>query len=424
MAPAGAPAPGEQTMLKLSRPSLEKIVFACFLALPVIFVVAQDFTPSVFEREDGSIPLNTDDPTYDLWSQLRDGSGDPVREPGPFYPGRLNRHGVLTFFQLPVAVTPEDLRAGEVDVAIMGAELDMGVGYRGAGQGPNALRYSHGMFDVGNRPHMHTGIAWQRELNAVDYGNAPIDRFSAERSMPYVRAMVREIAETGAIPVVIGGDHSLEYPDVAGVADVYGKENVGVIHFDAHYDAAADGYSGHMITHGQPIYQLIEEGHVLGRNYIQVGLRGYWPGPEGFEWMREHEMRYHTMVEIERDGWPAVMERILAEANDGPEYLYVSFDIDVLDPAYTPGTGTPEPAGLTPRELFPLVRALCTENNLVGFELVELNPLVDPGYTTVMNSSRIVQECLTGIAMRKAGITDGDYLNPLTVDDDVPGPAN
>lgn len=411
-------------MLKLSRSSLEKIVFAAFLALPVIFVIAQEFTPSVFEREDGLIPMNTEDPSFDLWSQLRDTSGDPEREPGPFYPGRMNAFGVQTFFQLPIAITPEDLIAGEVDVAVLGATIDMGVGFRGTGQGPDAMRYSHGMFDVGDRPNMHTGIAWQAELTAVDYGNAPVDRFSVARSMPYVREMVREIAATGAIPVVIGGDHSLEYPDVAGVADVYGKENVGVIHFDAHYDAATSGYGGHLISHAMPVARLIEEGHVLGRNYIQVGLRGYWPGPEGFEWMRENDMRYHTMVEIERDGWPAVMERILAEANDGPEYLYVSFDVDVLDPAYAPGTGTPEPAGLTPREVFPLVRALCTENNLVGFELVELNPLVDPGYTTIMNSSRIVQECLTGIAMRKAGITDGDYLNPLTVDDNVPDPAN
>ena len=411
-------------MKKPSRSSLEKIVFACFLAAPVIFVIAQDFTPSVFERQDGLIPLNTDDPSYDLWNQLRDSSDDPEREPGLIYPGRLRGQGVLTFFQLPVAVTPEDLLAAEVDVAIMGAEIDMGVGFRGAGLGPSSLRFNWRRFGGGGLPHMHTGIAWKDELVAVDYGDSPIDSQSVERSMPYVRAMVREIAETGAIPVVIGGDHSLEYPDVAGVADVYGKENVGVIHFDAHYDAASDGYAGHLISHAQPIYQLIEEGHVLGRNYIQVGLRGYWPGEEGFRWMRENEMRYHTMVEIERDGWPVVMERILAEANDGPEYLYVSFDIDVLDPAYTPGTGTPEPAGLTPREVFPLIRALCTENNLVGFELVELNPLVDPGYTTIMNSGRVVQECLTGIAMRKSGITDGGYLNPLTVEDAVPDPSD
>ena len=390
--------------------------------IPIWIVVGQDFTPSVFDRNDGSIPLNPNDPSFDPWSQLRDPANDPDREPGPFYPGRLRNAGVLTFFNLPIAINPADLTAGNVDVAILGAPLDMGVGMRGTAFGPGSLRESLGVSGGGGLPHMHVGVAWKRELRVVDYGNSPIDRFSVERSMLPVRELVREIASTGALPLIIGGDHSLEYPDVAGVADIYGKENVGVIHFDAHYDAATEGYSGHLISHAQPVFRLIEEGHVLGQNYIQVGLRGYWPGEDGFEWMRENNFRYHTMVEIERDGWDAVMQRILAEANDGPEYLYVSFDIDVLDPAYASGTGTPEPGGLTTREVFPLVRALCTENNLVGFELVELNPLVDPGYTTVMNANRLVQECLTGIAMRKTGITDGAYLNPLTVEDAVPDP--
>ena len=402
--------------------TLKKLLVLFGALIPIWIVVGQDFTPSVFDRNDGSIPLNPNDPSFDPWAQLRDPANDPDREPGPFYPGRLRNAGVLTFFNLPIAINPADLTAGNVDVAILGAPLDMGVGMRGTAFGPGSLRESLGVSGGGGLPHMHVGVAWKRELRVVDYGNSPIDRFSVERSMLPVRELVREIASTGALPLIIGGDHSLEYPDVAGVADIYGKENVGVIHFDAHYDAATEGYSGHLISHAQPVFRLIEEGHVLGQNYIQVGLRGYWPGEDGFEWMRENNFRYHTMVEIERDGWDAVMQRILAEANDGPEYLYVSFDIDVLDPAYASGTGTPEPGGLTTREVFPLVRALCTENNLVGFELVELNPLVDPGYTTVMNANRLVQECLTGIAMRKTGITDGAYLNPLTVEDAVPDP--
>ncbi len=402
--------------------TLKKLLVLFGALIPIWIVVGQDFTPSVFDRNDGSIPLNPNDPSFDPWSQLRDPANDPDREPGPFYPGRLRNAGVLTFFNLPIAINPADLTAGNVDVAILGAPLDMGVGMRGTAFGPGSLRESLGVSGGGGLPHMHVGVAWKRELRVVDYGNSPIDRFSVERSMLPVRELVREIASTGALPLIIGGDHSLEYPDVAGVADIYGKENVGVIHFDAHYDAATEGYSGHLISHAQPVFRLIEEGHVLGQNYIQVGLRGYWPGEDGFEWMRENNFRYHTMVEIERDGWDVVMQRILAEANDGPEYLYVSFDIDVLDPAYASGTGTPEPGGLTTREVFPLVRALCTENNLVGFELVELNPLVDPGYTTVMNANRLVQECLTGIAMRKTGITDGAYLNPLTVEDAVPDP--
>ena len=102
------------------------------------------------------------------------------------------------------------------------------------------------------------------------------------------------------------------------------------------------------------------------------------------------------------------------EANDGPEYLHISLDIDVMDPAYTSGTGTPVPGGLTPREVFYIVRGLCSENNVVGFDLVELNPLVDPGYTTVLNAKKVVDECMTGIALRKLGLGNRDYLSPLT----------
>ncbi len=371
--------------------------------------------------DDAVIRLNPDDPGLADWKTIRDTTGDPKREPGPIniqrFSGGLGWQGIPTFFMLPVALTAEDLTAGEVDVAIMGAPLDSGSGMRGAAFGPKTLRASDKYLGWGtwSDPHLHVMVNWMKELTVVDYGDAPIDFLSAERTMEPVRAMVKEIAETGAIPMVVGGDHSLEYPNVAGVADVYGKENVGVIHFDAHYDAGRNT-NGHLISHGQPIRRLIEEGHVLGKNYIQVGLRGYWPGEEGFRWMREQGFRYHTMAEIERDGWAPVMERVLAEASDGPEHLYISLDVDVLDPAFAPGTGTPEPGGLTTRELFPLIRRLCAEKNLVGFDLVEFNPLVDPGYTTSLNANRLLRECLTGIAMRKMGIADKYYLSPLTVE--------
>lgn len=359
-------------------------------------------TQQALDPEAAVIRLDPNDPNLEVWRD-RDISNDPPREPGPIRVG-----SVLSFFGLPVARTTEDLVAGEVEVAFMGAPVDMGVGFRGAGEGPTALRAMRR--STGS---METMISWRRELTAVDYGNAPIDNLSTERSMEPIRRMVREIAETGAIPVIIGGDHSIEFANVAGLADVYGKENVGVIHFDAHYDAGGTR-SGHLISHAQPVRRLVDDGHILGRNFIQVGLRGSWPGPEGFEWMRENELRYHTMAEIDRDGWTTVMQRVLDEANDGPDHLHISFDIDVLDPAYTSGTGTPVPGGLTPREVFPILRGLCSENNLVGFDLVELNPLVDPGYTTALNAKQVVDECLTGVALRKLGLASRDYLSPLT----------
>lgn len=363
--------------------------------------------PSQLPPDAAVIRLDPNAPGLDP-CRPRDTSKEPKRDPGP-----INVNGALTFFGLPMAVTPEDLKAGKVEVALIGAPIDMGVGFRGAGEGPTAFRATRG--GAGS---METLLNWRNELKAVDYGNAPIDQFSIERSVPCVMRLVREIADAGAIPVVIGGDHSLEYPDVAAVASKYGKENVGVVHFDAHYDAGpVSERRGHLITHAQPVARLVDDGWVLGKNYIQVGLRGPWPGAEGFEWMRKNGFRYHTMAEIERDGWPAVMARVLKEATDGPQHLFVSFDVDVMDPAYTPGTGTPVPGGLTPREVFPLIRGLCAQKNMVGFDLVELAPTLDPGYTTALNSKQIVNECLTGIAMRKKGLADPKYLSPLTVDD-------
>lgn len=372
------------------------------------------------ETDMASIPLNTEARGFNRWRLTRPAEFDTPREPGPI---DINRYlasgpklGIPTFLNMPVAITPQDLVAGEVEVAIMGVPLDTGTGFRGAAYGPRSVRTGNvykGASPV-EPPHMHTMVSPTNELTIVDYGDIAVDEFSIERSIGHIRRMVREVASAGAIPMIVGGDHSLMYPDVAGVVDVYGAGNVGVVHFDAHYDAGRG--SAHLLSHGQPVHRLFAEELVPGPNFIQVGLRGYWPGKEGFEWMREHGLRYHTMAEIEKDGWDQVMKRAMKEVLEGPEYIFISFDIDVLDPAYAPGTGTPEPGGLTTREVFPIVRRLCAEKNVVGFELVEVNPLVDPGYTTAQNADRILRECLTGIAMRKRGITEPHYLSPLTID--------
>lgn len=386
-----------------------------------------DQNAPIREGEKAVIPLDTGDPAYNLWQTPRDDLSEG-REPGLInvqrYHGGAGWFGIPTFFKLPIALTPEDLAVANVDVAIFGAYTDMGAGYRGAAWGPQAFRASPSTSGWGafSMDHMMTLVNPFKEMTIVDYGDAPIDPLSTERSMPAIREFVRQVAEVTiengdhVIPIVIGGDHSLMYSNVAGMADVYGKGNVAVIHFDAHYDATKSLF-GHLISHGQPVYRLIEEGHVEGKNFIQVGLRGYYPDEESFDWMQEQGFRYHTMAEIEKRGWDLVMEDIIREANDGPEYIYISFDIDVLDPVYTPGTGTPEPNGLTPREVFPLIRRLCAESNVVGFELVELLPYRDDGYGTVLTCDRIVREALVGIAMRKMGITEEAYLAPKTVDD-------
>ena len=366
-----------------------------------------------------------------IWKIEYDRTDDPKREPGPI---ELNRYianpvapgGIPTFMRLPVCLTPEDLIAGKVDVAVIGAPIDLSTGQRGTSFGPLALRTADRYIPGGPAvsalmTHTHVAIKPFDILNCVDYGDAGVSPFDIELSHQEIRKRVREIAETGAIPITMGGDHSLMRPDGMAMADVYGKGNVGIIHFDAHYDAGSNQF-GHNISHGTPVRNLIDDGYIPGKNFIQVGLRGFVP-PEGdMEWMRSQGIKSHYMAEVERDGFDKVMERAIAEALDGPEYLFISFDIDSLDPAYAPGTGTPEPGGFTTREMFPMIRRICAECNVVGMELVEVSPGSDPGYTTALNGLRIIQEAITGIAMRRVGLTEPHYLDPRTSGQDpVPG---
>ena len=370
----------------------------------------------------------------DVWRQEHDHSHGPKREPGPI---EINRYivnsgaysGIPTFMNWPVCLTPEDLKAGDVDVAVIGAPIDMSFGQRGTAWGPRALRTADRYLPGGPiarniLTHTHVMIKPFEVLNCVDFGDAGVDPLNVENSHQEVRKRVREIVDTGAFPIVLGGDHSLMRPDGMALADVYGKGNVGIIHFDAHYDAG-DNQFGHQIAHGTPVRRLIEGGFVKGENFIQVGLRGYVPGEDDAEWMREQGIRSHYMAEVERDGFQKVMERAIAEALDGPEVILISYDIDSLDPAYAPGTGTPEPGGFTTREIFPMIRRLCAETPVVGLELVEVAPGWDPGYTTALNGLRIIQEAITGTAMRKEGISEPHYLDPRTSGrNPVPGQRN
>ncbi len=358
-----------------------------------------------------NIPFNTASPEFNAWRAKRPRSMDPVREAGPVPLGRYGgRGGPPTFGGHPLALTPEDLVEGEVDVAIVGAPLNMGSGWRDSGERATTEMRLLGWAMGSNDQYVQVNAG--KVLKIVDYGDIAIDNDSTERSMQHVRDVVREIASADVIPIIIGGDHSLEYPNVAALADVHGKEKVSVIHFDSHYDAWWGG--AHLISHGLPVYRLINEGHVRAADYIQVGLRASGPDKSGFEWMREQGMRYHTMAEIEKRGWDAVLDRIVAEASEAGRKIHISFDIDVIDPAFTVATGTPVPGGLNMREAISIVRRLCAESNVVGFDLVELHPELDPTYTTTLNSAFIVKACLTGLAMNREGMTAGHYLSPLT----------
>jgi agmatinase len=155
---------------------------------------------------------------------------------------------------------------------------------------------------------------------------------------------------------------------------------------------------------------------------VQIGLHSFvGPDDELLAWMRRKGMRSHHMAEINRVGLDAVLDKAIAEALDGPKFIYISLDIDVLDPAFAPGTGTPEPGGLTPRELLPAIRRLCHETPVVGFEVVEVAPHLDPGYTTAMYARRAILEALTGLAQRKLGLKGPSKENGFAFPGRLPG---
>jgi agmatinase len=171
------------------------------------------------------------------------------------------------------------------------------------------------------------------------------------------------------------------------------------VHFDAHADTAPDSF-GQLASHGTPMRRLIESGAVLGRNFVQVGLRGYWPPTEVLDWMRGHGLRWHLMTEIEERGAEAVVADAIAEALDGPDAIYLSVDIDVVDPGSAPGTGTPEPGGMLPRELLRAIRQVVGAVELAGMDIVEVSPPYDWAESTAMIANRCALEAISALAVK------------------------
>jgi agmatinase len=307
--------------------------------------------------------------------------------------------GTTTFQKLPLCSDDESLSASNAEVAIVGAPFDDATSNRpGARFGPRAIRAAT----------YHSGDLWSIQLETevfsllrcVDAGDAPVVPSRPERAHRVIREKVRRVAATGAVPIVLGGDHSITYPSVAAVAETHRPGRIGVVHFDAHADTGAEVW-GALLSHGTPMRRLIEEGWVEGRNFVQVGLRGYWPERRTFEWMREQGMRWHRMVEIEERGAEEVVARAVAEALDGPDAIYLSVDIDVLDPSAAPGTGTPEPGGLLARELLRAVRTIASSVKLVGMDVVEVSPPYDQAEITAAAAHRCVLEALSALAAKK-----------------------
>ncbi len=287
-----------------------------------------------------------------------------------------------------------------VDVAVLGAPFDDGTSNRpGARYGPRAIRAGDDDGRAG-RPHMTLGVDPFAQLDVVDYGDVAAVPGDLARSHAALRAGLGEILGAGAMPLVLGGDHSLSLPTLEVLAERFGPDGYAVLHLDTHADTAAELH-GVRLSHGTPFRVAVEDGAALGRHIVQVGLRGSWPGPEDFGWMREHGFRWHTMDEIVRRGLPAVLEAALAEVAERAPRVYLTVDIDVLDPAFAPGTGTPEPGGLTTRELLWTVREAAARLELCAADVVEVSPPFDVSSITALAAERTAVEILSGVAARR-----------------------
>lgn len=349
---------------------------------------------------------------------------EPARVPGPITVSRDSDYGwsgIQTFAKLPLCLTPADLRAGNIDVAVGGAPWEgTATGRTGTHLGPRAIRECD-YLSRDTRPHLGVRVDPFAHLNVADYGDADVLIGNTDGSYANIRSFVAEILDGGAMPIILGGDHGITWPSATAVADVYGYGNVGIVHFDAHADTAPD-MRGTLAGHGTPMRRLIESGAVPGRNFVQVGLRGYWPNDEILGWMEEQKMRTHFMAEINAAGFDTVLARALEEALETADHLYISVDVDCADPAFAPGTGTPEPGGITSGDLLRAVRRLAAEVGAVGMDVVEVSPPYDSGNNiTALLANRCVMEALTGTAMRRLGLTQPDYADPRALGSSAPG---
>jgi len=342
----------------------------------------------------------TDAPDFRLeHSELRgdDEFSEYTSEDLPYY---SDWHG--SFEKLPWATDDDALRAAKADVAIVGAPLDEGVSSRpGARFGPRAIRMAPTAWGTDSAWSIQLEVNPYEHVTVVDAGDAPIVPTRFERGLRVIHEKVFRVAEAGPLPIVLGGDHSITYPSAAAVARHVWPRTVGIVHFDAHADTGTDQW-GNLYGHGEPMRRLIDEGWIAGRNFVQVGLRGYWPDRETFGWMRDQGFRWHTMVEIEERGSEAVITDAIAEALDGSQCIYLSVDIDVVDPGMAPGTGTPESGGMLARELLRAVRQIVGQVDLVGMDVVEVSPPYDHAEVTAILAHRTVMEAISALAHKRA----------------------
>lgn len=289
--------------------------------------------------------------------------------------------GFATFARLPRL---EDV--GRADIAVVGVPFDSGVSYRpGARFGPSQIREASRLLRPYN-PAQNVSPFLRRQV--VDAGDIPVNPFDISEAVASIEQEARRLTADGAKLITLGGDHTIALPLLRAAAAQHGP--VAVLHFDAHLDTW-DTYFGAPVTHGTPFRRASEEGLIDQTASLHVGIRGPLYSRDDLRDDERLGFSIISSVEIEEEGVAAAIERMLTRLGDRPVYL--SIDIDVLDPAHAPGTGTPEAGGLTSRELLRMIRAL-RATNLIGADVVEVAPAYDHAQITAVAASHVAYEIL------------------------------
>lgn len=349
----------------------------------------------------------------DLFAR-RDTSDDPERQPGLFYPNRYVTgplwNSIPTFMGAPIAMSPEDLVAGEVDVALVG----LSIGDQMLPGGRFAAMKMRSLTDYLFYPFQGTDQALGvdiSELVVADYGTIAANWMADNQTnLDEVHKVLSEIINAGTVPIGIGGTHIQSYAFMTALGQKHGPGEVAVLHIDAHYDAYSKE-AGNFVHNGSFFKLAVDSGLLDGAKLHHIGLRGSTPDYKDLKWMRENKLRFHFQTEIEKDGWDAVLARLLGELKGMK--LYVSFDMDGVDPAYAPGVGTSEPGGLTAEQAIQLMRAVGIQNEIVAAEFNEYNPFLDDAHqSTGILMDRLARSLMAGMQGRREGIKDPLYFDP------------
>jgi agmatinase len=329
-----------------------------------------------------------------------------VRGELPHFAGEMG-----TFLKCPFL---EDVRqVKDAEVAIFGAPLDAGTTYRpGTRFGPQGIRRATNLFGTYS---YELGVDLREQLNMVDIGDVFTIPANIEKSFDQISRGLSHVVEQGAFPVVLGGDHSIGYPTIRGLAP-WVEGNIGIIHFDRHVDTQELDLDERM--HTTPWFHATNIPNAPGTNLVQIGIGGWQAPRAGVKVGRARGTTVVTIGDVEREGVEKIAEIALELAWQGAKAVYLSFDIDVIDAGFVPGTGWPEPGGLLPREALSLVR-LVSAPGLAGMEVVECSPPYDHAEQTSIISARVILDCLaaqirSGKLGRKAATLPRRAWGPYT----------